>query len=57
MKFLLLILFFCQCVKDAKGSNDTIFKDVDVEGIVEETHNDPFLISKMTFKESCSQVS
>lgn len=57
MKFLLLILFFCQCVKDAKGSNDTVFKDMDVEGIVEDTHNDPFLISKMTFKESCSQVS
>ena len=60
MKLILLLLFSCKCVKDARGSNDTIFKDMDIEGIAEDTHNhnDPFLVSKMLrSKETCSQVS
>ena len=60
MKLILLLLFSCKCVKDARGSNDTVFKDMDIEGIAEDTHNhnDPFLVSKMLrSKETCSQVS
>lgn len=57
MKLILLLLFSCKFVKDARGSNDTVFKDMDIEGIIEDTHNDPFLVSKMTsLKETCSQV-
>ena len=57
MRLALLILCLFKCVKDANGFNDTVFKDLDVEGMVEDAH-DPFLISKKTSpKESCSQVS
>ena len=57
MRLALLILCFFKCVKDANGFNDTVFKELDVEGMVEDAH-DPFLISKKTsLKESCSQVS
>ena len=57
MKVALLILCLFKCVKDAKGLNNTVFKEMDVEGMAEDAH-DPFLISKKTSpKESCSQVS
>ena len=41
MRLALLILCLFKCVKDANGFNDTVFKDLDVEGMVEDAH-DPF---------------
>ena len=56
MKLALLVLWFFKCAKDAKGFNETVFKELDVEGMAEDTL-DPFLISKKTsLKETCSQV-
>ena len=55
MRLILLIMVIC---KRVKGLNDTVFKDMDIEGIVEDSYNDPFLISKrQSGQETCSQVS